>query len=622
MTRVLKLVKGSTTLNLLNATDGITLRAGGDNWQPQYPVVTVNGDPDPVVETMRLQCRGTSQNAIAGTMQIWADMMRGASIYRTDANGTAPVWLHAKLDDETNERRSIVHRIDAAWVDSGMTETIDQDVLLFDAAIERGPYWEDTTPVAMGTASIYTNLITNGSFVFGTNGWTETDGDGSAVASASEWIVLVAGATANTKISQTIAVTADEDYVVTFWTWVASGDGPGRWGVYDVTNSADIIARRSTEITSTSREPVKATFKAPSGCEQVRIDLWCSETNGDETEYDDVGLFLVDYAPCRTFDYTALNGDIVGDVPARVAPLTIRQTSRTDALVASEIETMWVGVRSEARHPYLSLFSPLWECESGVAGTNTSGTADYNTSGYYAGGTSAMVVNPGTETWARRVSVVNPGITANLGEYLWLLRARVTSGQYEVKLRWSISDSHYIEGPTVEASGTKYIWHEMGVQSLPLWDRRALTEGIAFAHEYYAIGDISVDIWARRTSGTGLLYLDCIGLVPTDEEFLVLRDVGLDAAQVAGIASTATIIVESPTGIIQGAAMAVGGAVIGVPSVSGSIHLPPGDGRLYLFANGDGWSTIAPLVEFDEAASWGAYDSAYYPRWLSLRGAE
>ena len=115
------------------------MRAGGDNWQPQYPVVTVNGDPDPVVETMRLQCRGTSQNAIAGTMQIWADMMRGASIYRTDANGTAPVWLHAKLDDETNERRSIVHRIDAAWVDSGMTEAIDQDVLLFDAAIERGP---------------------------------------------------------------------------------------------------------------------------------------------------------------------------------------------------------------------------------------------------------------------------------------------------------------------------------------------------------------------------------------------------------------------------------------------------------------------------------------------------
>ncbi len=160
MARVLKLVKGSTTLNLLNATDGITLRAGGDNWQPQYPVVTVNGDPDPVVETMRLQCRGTSQNAIAGTMQIWADMMRGASIYRTDANGTAPVWLHAKLDDETNERRSIVHRIDAAWVDSGMTEAIDQDVLLFDAAIERGPYWEAITPTAMGTASIYTNLVT------------------------------------------------------------------------------------------------------------------------------------------------------------------------------------------------------------------------------------------------------------------------------------------------------------------------------------------------------------------------------------------------------------------------------------------------------------------------------
>ena len=98
MTRVLKLVKGSTELNLLN-DNGIHLRAGEDNWRPVYPVATAHGEPEPVVETMRLMCIGTSHDALAGTMQMWADMMQGAALYRTDANGTQPVWLHAKLDN-------------------------------------------------------------------------------------------------------------------------------------------------------------------------------------------------------------------------------------------------------------------------------------------------------------------------------------------------------------------------------------------------------------------------------------------------------------------------------------------------------------------------------------------
>ena len=629
MARVLKLVKGATTLNLLNNTDGISLRSGGDNWQPVYPIVSGYGEPEPVVETMRLQCRGTSQNAIAGTMQIWADMMRGASIYRTDANGTAPVWLHAKLDDETNERRSIVHRIDAAWVDSGMTEAIDQDVMLFDAAIERGPYWEATTPTAMGTM-VYTNLLSNGGFetagaggadVFGT--WEETAGDGS-IAAGTAWVnsgsyaaQLTAGASTNTKISQTITVEENTAYALVFST-SNPNEGAGRYGIYDASNAADIVA--ITTVTATATTVV---FESPAGCTSVRIDLWCPGANGVGVSFDDVAIYDKSYAATVQYDYTANGGaDVPGDVPARVSPLTISQqaTNSNEGQFPITIYKMWAGVRSETRHPGVSGFVPVWECEDGVAGTSTAGTADASASGY-AGGNSAMRVTPGTATWAARVTGMDGGVgTANFGDYLWLLRARVSAGTYEIKLRWSTSSTQYIEGPTVEVTNTAYMWQEMGVAPIPLVNRQSLDTGV-FPNHTTAYEDYYIDIWGRRTSGSGTLDLDCLGLVPIDEGWLVIEDVNWPQDK-SSSGLTYLVAAQSPRGAWRAATVDHTYSVYEEPVVSGSLQLPPGDGRLVIFANGATDSNLAPFLGFQPDDMDSLAPSQYYPRWLSLRGAE
>ena len=625
MTRVLKLVKGSTTLNLLNATDGITLRAGGDNWQPQYPVVTVNGDPDPVVETMRLQCRGTSQNAIAGTMQIWADMMRGASIYRTDANGTAPVWLHAKLDDETNERRSIVHRIDAAWVDSGMTEAIDQDVLLFDAAIERGPYWEAITPTAMGTM-VYTNLVANPAFaIAGAGGadvfasWVETAGDGAI--SGAGLARLTTGPTANTKIAQTVTVVPGHAHTLVIMPDLAPMGPFPSYLVYDVTHSADIISGDVGNIVD-GPLPIVATFTTPAGCTSLRLDVLCSYIVGATVTIFEVDLYDTGLSSRSTYDYTANGGaDVVGDVPARLAPLTIKQYDSSDPRAPVDIETLWVGVRSENAHPGLSSFAPVWECETGVAGVSTAGAVDTEASGYTgATGITTMRVTPGSADWQSRLTIKNAAGAPNFGDYLWLLRSRVSAGTYEVKMRWASSSEQYAEGPIVEVANTKYLWKEMGIAAIPLANRKAFDTGI-FPNQTTPHEDYYVDIWARRTAGTGTFDMDCLGLVPYDEALMVLDDVNWPTTKNAGTA-TYVVAAESPRGDWQAASVDGTKTIYETPTLSGGMALPPGDGRLVIFVNGTAEAKLSPFFGFQSDSAAVLSSSQYYPRWLSLRGAE
>ena len=52
------------------------------------------------------------------------------------------------------------------------------------------------------------------------------------------------------------------------------------------------------------------------------------------------------------------------------------------------------------------------------------------------------------------------------------------------------------------------------------------------------------------------------------------------------------------------------------------LALPIGDGRLIFFANGTADSALAPFFGFQSGNAANLVSSRYYPRWLSLRGAE
>jgi len=150
-----------------------------------------------------------------------------------------------------------------------------------------------------------TELLTNGEFetagaggadVFGT--WVDTASDGAIAAETtfvhggSKAAKLTAGATKDTNVAQTTTVVANTLYRLSFYT---RGDGTntGRYSVYDVSNSADIITVTSTGVTGSTYVRVDITFTTPASCTSVRIKLWCPNTKNGIAYFDDVSLMRV-----------------------------------------------------------------------------------------------------------------------------------------------------------------------------------------------------------------------------------------------------------------------------------------------------------------------------------------
>ena len=640
MTRVLKLVRGSVELDLLNDA-GIHLRAGEDNWRPVYPMAVAHGDPEPVVETMRLMCKGTSHDALAGTMQLWADMMQGAAYYRTDANGTQSVWLHAKLNNETGERRSIVHQIDTAWVDSGISDVVDANYVLFDAAIERGPYWEATSPVAMGTM-VYTNLLTNGGFetagaggadVFA--GWTENastgaiaDAGAGTAAFGSHAAMLTTGAGATTYLQQTVTVEPNARYTLLIWVRGDGGTGSGSVDLYDASNSAAIMSIQDSQVTAATWTALKQAFVTPAGCQWLQIRLYCSQHAANDVVYfDEVILNKVPAGVAGIVPYSS----VAGDVSARLAPLDLYQPASGTALHGRDINNVWIGVRSQSQYNFETFWLYEWECETSDAtlGTNAARVTDTTASGDYFQNIITLyhkvTVTPGTATWARRLIFTRAAINAltqnGTGNFLWLLRAKVSAGTWNVGLKWVYGDSTtaslVVEGPKVEYTETQWTIKETGIAGLPLYDQRAFSADMLNDSRNQAW---RVEIWAERTAGTGTLDLDCMVPLPIDEGYCIVKN----ANMTAGTATyNALAVATSPLAQTQALVLDNNGYIQNAPEVyTWNWGLPPGDGALIIVA-GAGTAEdhlIRHIINTPDTALLDA--PAYYPRWLSLRGAE
>ena len=162
------------------------------------------------------------------------------------------------------------------------------------------PLWEASGAVAADNA-VNEHLANGGFETAGAGGadvwgsWTETAGSGALanettlVHGGSDAAKITAGATANTKVAQTITTVAGENYELEFWT---RGDGTyaGRYGVYDVTGSADIVAAVTTGVAGTTYTMVQVRFTTPASCVSVRLDLWCPATNTGIAYFDDVSV--------------------------------------------------------------------------------------------------------------------------------------------------------------------------------------------------------------------------------------------------------------------------------------------------------------------------------------------
>lgn len=117
------------------------------NWQPVIPDVTYGRDTPPIQEEMRLICDTTSHDQLAVLVQVLDELRIAADRYIRNPREQHPVWLYAKMDEETGERRSIVRRLSGNWRTNllSLHSGPPDNRVAVKLTLEREPYWERTT---------------------------------------------------------------------------------------------------------------------------------------------------------------------------------------------------------------------------------------------------------------------------------------------------------------------------------------------------------------------------------------------------------------------------------------------------------------------------------------------
>ena len=316
----------------------------------------------------------------------------------------------------------------------------------------------------------------------------------------------------------------------------------------------------------------------------------------------------------RAYDYTAAGSgigarDVTGDVGARISRFTCTSGA------ADALSRLWMGMRSANKHGTLANFILFWECENAGAtlGTDAARAADA-TANPGGGGNTKVTITPGTATWAKRLTIELDDVTANesdnFGEFLWLLRAKVSAGTWEVQVRYAYSamdDDDFVLGDIIELENTSWDIFETDVQVVPLRDLHVLT----LADRADSFDDtFAIQIWARRTDGAGTLDLDCLMPLPIDEGWSKMS-----------WSTTGTVIATfgmSPEDTMYGVADTAGVAFEDIMTIEhDGFYLPPGDGRMIIIIARETTSDITDTLQIN-GADWGKYAE----RWLSLRGAE
>ena len=326
-------------------------------------------------------------------------------------------------------------------------------------------------------------------------------------------------------------------------------------------------------------------------------------------------------AACVVYDYTAAGDavgahDIAGDVGARIRFFDLYD-------VDSEDERFWMGIRSANKHGAdgIANFINIWECEVGTNNANENGVTD-EVDATASGGNMVEVTENQLEwddTWQEVCFIDIENVTSDeedqRGRFLYLLRAKVDSGTWEVRLSVTTGIDEYAPSSYVsrrmdiiEITDTDWRYYEMGIAPMSERNIHAIIASDVGKNLETAF---RVYIYARRTSGSGDLNVDCVIPMPIDEGFIKFEWFTVFVDKMFG---------QSPEGTwsaIGGGYSSSIGVALHEPESVENFVLPPGDGRIYCVYEQPGVSDIADVIIFNQADR-----GRYYERWLSLRGSE
>ncbi len=346
---------------------------------------------------------------------------------------------------------------------------------------------------------------------------------------------------------------------------------------------------------------VSATGYAKKNRAQMRMTIE-REAYWERTAYHALSNPTLPAGAAVLYDYTS-TANIVGDTDARCSLIPI-------SAMAGQCDRVWLGVRTSNKiDGNAANLQPLWECENGANNPSESGIIDV-ADGTASGGKYVRVREIDLNwdnTWQRVYSMHFSQATAqyldNYGLFLWLLRAKVTSGMWEICVCFGhadMDDTEMIRKDEIEITATAWDFHEVAMQQLPIRNLQAPVAG-------GIDGWLDVRVWARRTSGSGDLHLDCLALVPVDEAFVYAENMEL-----SGVTETCEIA-RGPLGGQAVLTHDIPGKITAFGWSNGKITLPPGDGRMVVVHARETSSVLTDQISI------GCF---CYERWGSLRGNE
>ena len=126
------------------ATD-VDIDFDGHVWNTESWVPKASAAGEDVEETPTVLIATANDDAMAVQIQLLDDLILRVDRYRTNCAYETPVWLHAKRNLETNERRAIVKRLSYTPLNSEFDCEAMQYQSQYQLNIVRGGYWEDPT---------------------------------------------------------------------------------------------------------------------------------------------------------------------------------------------------------------------------------------------------------------------------------------------------------------------------------------------------------------------------------------------------------------------------------------------------------------------------------------------
>ena len=149
--------EGVTNVDLYNGTDGFQVRY--DGWLQNRAIQRDDGTWDPVDEAMTLKVVASSDNNLSSKIQSVDRMLFKANSYSNRRSSRVdPVYLHAKLDNETGSRQSLILNGYAA-ADRGLlgVPVSNHGVLdTYRVVLTRSPFWEPYSATNPRTQDFFT----------------------------------------------------------------------------------------------------------------------------------------------------------------------------------------------------------------------------------------------------------------------------------------------------------------------------------------------------------------------------------------------------------------------------------------------------------------------------------